>query len=416
MKHKSHSVLHSHNELGAKVLESSADSKKKLKAKSKQVSKACLPDKIPLNQIVQGNSIDLLKELPDSSIHLIFADPPYFMRVDGVLKRPEGSNFSGCDDSWDSVFKNNDDYKAFCEKWLKECYRILKPNGSIWVIGSMQCIYSIGGIMQDLGFWFINDVIWHKSNPTPNFHGTRLNNAHETLIWATKSKKSKYTFHYKTAKELNVDIVDFNKGERRQLGSVWKMPVCSGNERLKNNQGKKLHSTQKPQDLLYRIIAISSNINDIVLDPFGGTMTTAAMAKKLGRKYISFEQNPMYIEYGKNRVKSVSFEDNKIARATFDEKPLKVSLSELIQAGFLKINERVYLKKTSIYATLKREGKLAYKGHSYDIHTLTARLKQSKAQRLNGFMYWEVECEGNKRVVLDEIREQYRLQNSQNNI
>lgn len=253
---------------------------------------------LPLNQILQGNSLELLKSIPDSSIDLIFADPPYWMRVDGVLRRPEGSDFSGCDDVWDNQFSSNSDYSDFTRTWLSECKRILKPNASIWVIGSMQCIYAIGGIMQDLGFWFINDIVWHKSNPTPNFLGTRLNNAHETLLWATKSKKSRYTFHYKTAKELNSDIVDFDKGKRKQLGSVWKIPVCNGTERLKSKNGEKLHSTQKPESLLYRIIAISSNLGDIVLDPFGGSMTTAAMAKRLGRNYIMCEQNDKYIKAG----------------------------------------------------------------------------------------------------------------------
>ena len=170
---------------------------------------------LPINQILQGDSLRLLRTIPDCSIDLIFADPPYFMRVEGVLQRPEGSSFNGCNDAWDSAFKDNADYVAFSKAWLKECKRILKSNGSIWVIGSMQCIYSIGGVMQELGFWFINDVIWHKSNPTPNFHGTRLNNAHETLIWATKDKKAKYTFNYKSAKELNCEIIGFEKGERR---------------------------------------------------------------------------------------------------------------------------------------------------------------------------------------------------------
>ena len=170
----------------------------------------------------------------------------------------------------------------------------------------MQCIYTIGGIMQELGFWLINDIIWQKSNPTPNFMGTRLNNSHETLIWATKSKKSKFTFNYKTAKELNVENTQpnlFARGERKQLGSVWKMPVCVGNERLKDENGEKLHTTQKPENLLYRIIAISSKIGDLVLDPFGGTMTTAAMAKKLGRKFICIEQNENISNLAKNGLK-----------------------------------------------------------------------------------------------------------------
>lgn len=261
--------------------------------------------------------------------------------------------------------------------------------------------------MQELGFWFINDVIWHKSNPTPNFHGTRLNNSHETLIWATKSKKAKYTFNYKTAKELNSEIVGFEKGERKQLGSVWRLPVCSGNERLKDSNGNKLHNTQKPESLLYRILAISSKIGDIVLDPFGGTMTTAAMAKKLGRNYISFEQNPHYIKYGKQRLELMKFEDSPIAKAEFDKKPLKVSLNEMIAAGFLQVGEQLYLKNTLIQACLTSDGKLEFEGKIYDIHTLAAQLKKAKAKRLNGFVYWEA-SRGELRISLNELREKYR--------
>lgn len=366
-----------------------------------------MTNKLPLNQILQGNSLKLLKSIPNNSIDLVFADPPYFMRVEGTLQRPEGSNFSGCDDSWDNAFSDNADYVRFSKLWLEECYRILKPNGSIWVIGSMQCIYSIGGVMQELGFWFINDVIWHKSNPTPNFHGTRLNNSHETLIWATKSKKAKYTFNYKTAKEVNPEIIGFEKGERKQLGSVWRLPVCSGNERLKDSNGNKLHNTQKPESLLYRILAISSKMEDIVLDPFGGTMTTAAMAKRLGRKYISFEQNPHYIKYGKQRLELIEFEDSPIAKAEFDKKPLKVSIKDMIETGYLKVGEQFYLKNTLIQACLTSDGKLEFEGKIYDIHTLAAQLKKAKAKRLNGFKYWEVKREDG-RILLNNIREEYR--------
>lgn len=236
------------------------------------------------NIIINGDCIIEMKKMPANSVDLIFADPPYWMRVEGSLMRVEGTEFDGCDDDWDQ-FDTLDQYEQFTKEWLSACYRVLKPNGSIWVIGSMQCIYSIGAIMQQLGFWLINDIIWHKKNPTPNFMGTRLNNSHETLIWATKSKKSKYTFNYKTAKELNIDTVseeEHRNGVRKQMGSVWRFSVCAGNERLKNKNGEKLHNTQKPIELLKRIVAISSRKGDVVLDPFGGTMTTAVAAKALG--------------------------------------------------------------------------------------------------------------------------------------
>ena len=367
---------------------------------------------IPINQILHGNSLELLKTIPNDSIDLIFADPPYWMRVDGVLKRPEGSDFNGCNDLWDNQFNSTQDYNNFTRAWLTECWRILKPNGSIWTIGAMQCIYTIGGIMQELGFWFINDIVWHKSNPTPNFMGTRLNNSHETLIWATKSKKSRYTFHYKTAKELNSDIVDFTKGVRKQLGSVWKIPVCSGIERLKNERGEKLHSTQKPEALLYKIIAISSNLGDIVLDPFGGSMTTASVAKRLGRNYIMCEQNEQYINAGQKRIDSVVFENSDIAKAKFDEKPLRVNLVDLIECGLLQMGETLYIKGSDKSAKLTANGKVEYNGEIFDIHSLCAKLKGVKAERLNGFLWWEVvrlDSKGNEvRILLDKLREKYR--------
>lgn len=361
------------------------------------------------SMIINGNSIEEMKKLEENSIDLIFADPPYWMRVEGVLKRVEGTDFDGCMDAWDQ-FESLEDYEAFTKEWLRECYRILKPDGSIWVIGGMQCIYTIGAIMQEIGYWLINDIVWHKKNPTPNFKGTRLNNSHETLIWATKSKKSKYTFHYKTAKELNLDTVDeadYEKGIRKQLGSVWKIAVCSGNERLKNEQGEKLHTTQKPEELLYRIIAISSNVGDMVLDPFGGTMTTGAIAKRLGRKYFMIERDPKYYEYGKQRIEQEVFEDSDIANAVYDKKPLTARMPEMIQNGFFFEEEMFYLQDGTKGGILQADGKLLYKGKITDMHSCAAKVKGVKAKRLNGFAVWFVKRDGIL-VSIQEIREDYR--------
>lgn len=365
-----------------------------------------------LNQIINGDAIQKLNELPENSVDLIFADPPYWMRVDGVLQRVEGTDFDGCDDEWDQ-FDTLEQYEQFTKDWLSACYRVLKPNGSIWVIGGMQCIYSIGAIMQQLGFWLINDVVWHKKNPTPNFKGTRLNNAQETLIWATKSKKSKYTFHYKTAKELNTDTVtpeEYAAGVRKQMGSVWRFAVCSGNERLKNSSGEKLHTTQKPQELLERIIAISSNKGDVVLDPFGGTMTTAAAAKKLGRNYITIERSLEYCHYGKHRLDSVvfdSFENQNIANAVFDIKPLKVTMKDMIGDGYFIEGEWFYLKTGNKVATLLADGKLLYNDEAINMHTCAALAKKAKAERLNGFDHWYV-MRDNELISINEIRNSYR--------
>lgn len=361
------------------------------------------------NVIINGNSIEEMNKMEAESVDLIFADPPYWMRTEGVLHRVEGTEFDGCDDAWDQ-FETLTDYEDFTRAWLQACYRILKPNGSIWVIGGMQCIYTIGGIMQDIGFWFVNDVIWHKKNPTPNFMGTRLNNSHETLIWATKDKKSKYTFNYKTGKELNLDTVteeEFAKGNRKQMGSVWRMAVCSGNERLKDDEGEKLHSTQKPEEMLYRIIAISSNIGDVVLDPFGGTMTTGAMAKKLGRNYIMIEREPKYCEYGERRLSEIEFEDSDIARAKFDEKPKKVSMQEMIDNGFFTLGEWFSFKDGEPVAQLAEEGKLIWNGELMDMHSCAAKARGVKANRLNGFDYWYVK-RNDALVSIAEVRDNYR--------
>ena len=362
-----------------------------------------------MNVIINGDSINELNKMAEESVDLIFADPPYWMRVEGTLKRVEGTDFQGCDDEWDQ-FDSLGSYEDFTREWLKACRRVLKPNGSIWVIGGMQCIYMIGSIMQELDFWFINDVVWHKKNPTPNFMGTRLNNSHETLLWATKSKKSKFTFNYKTAKELNLDTVtedEFEKGTRKQLGSVWKIAVCSGNERLKDDGGDKLHTTQKPEELLYRVIAISSKMGDVVLDPFGGTMTTGAVAKRLGREYIMIEREKEYCEYGKKRLAKVVFEDSPIATAILDKKPVKATMPEMIEKGYFIEGEWFYLKTGEKVATLLKNGKLNYQGAEKDMHSAAAHAKKVKADRLNGFDHWYV-MRNNHLTSISEVRENYR--------
>lgn len=361
------------------------------------------------HKIINGETLNEMQKMPAKSVDLIFADPPYWMRTEGVLKRVEGTDYNGCADGWDQ-FKSLEEYEDFTRKWLTECYRVLKPNGSIWVIGGMQCIYTIGAIMQQLGYWIINDVVWHKKNPTPNFMGTRLNNSHETLIWATKSKKAKFTFNYKTAKELNTDTVDendFKKGTRKQLGSVWKIAVCQGTERVKDENGEKLHSTQKPEELLYRVIAISSNKEDVVLDPFGGTMTTAAMAKKLGRSSIMIEMDKKYCEYGQKRVDAIEYEDTPIANAVFDQKPKKVTMTEMITAGYFYVGEPFFFRNGQKVATLLEDGRLLYNEQPMDMHSCAATAREVQAKRLNGFDVWFVK-RNNELVSIADIRENYR--------
>ncbi len=364
---------------------------------------------IDKNTIICGDCIEEMKKIPDNSMDLIFADPPYWMRVEGVLHRPSGKEYDGCDDQWDNQFNSLEDYESFTEQWLSECKRILSTRGSFWVIGGMQCIYTIGSIMQKLGFWFINDVIWQKKNPTPNFKGTRVNNAHETLIWAVKNKKSSYTFNYKTAKELNLDTVsDFEhrNGIRKQLGSVWKISVCQGEERLKDEKGNKLHNTQKPEELLYRIIIISSKLGDIVFDLFGGTMTTATIAKKTGRNYISIENNQKYCEFGKKRIDNTIVKIGDIEKAVFDIKPPKVTMQEMIDKQLFFIGEKMYFKNTEKYVVLNTSNSVKQYGIDLDMHRAAAIASGRKVERLNGWEYWQVMRNGIT-IPINELRQKY---------
>lgn len=363
-----------------------------------------------LNKIICGDTIEEMKKLPNECVDLIFSDPPYWMRVSGTLNRVEGTEFDGCDDDWDNQFETNEDYKEFTKKWVTECKRILKPNGSFWVIGGTQCIYAIGAILQDLGFWFINDVIWYKKNPTPNFMGTRLNNSHETLIWCVKSPKSKFTFNYKTGKELNTDNVteeEYIKGVRKQMGSVWKIGICQGDERIKKEDGSKLHSTQKPEELLRRIIAISSKVGDTVFDPFGGTMTTSVVAKRMGRKYLTIEREKEYCEYGEKRLANTNEEIGDIEKSVFDIKPLRVKLPDMIKDGYFKVGEHLYLKDGTDGGELREDGRVLYNGKDYDIHTLCPIIKGIDVPRQNGFDFWYVKRDGELKSI-DDIRNEYR--------
>ena len=363
-----------------------------------------------IDVVINGDSLIELKKIPNNSIDLIFADPPYWMRTTGTLKRVEGTDYDGVKEDWDK-FNSLHEYTNFTKQWLLECYRVLKKDGSIWVIGGMQCIYTIGSIMLEIGYWFVNDVIWHKSNPTPNFLGTRLNNSHETLIWATKGQKSNYHFNYKTAKELNrefgtIDLLKENQ-KPKQLGSIWKMPVSSGNERLRDIDGNKLHSTQKPESLLYKVIAISSEIGDLILDPFGGTMTTAAIAKKMGRHYISIEKEKKYCDYGLERIENTKVNIGDVEKAIFDIKPTKATIQDLINAKLLNVGDKFFMHKIEKEAILNNNGKLVFKDFEYDIHTCAAIFRGVKAQRLNGFDYWLIKKE-NGFESLSNLREKYR--------
>lgn len=320
--------------------------------------------KLPYDSIIQGDCIDILKKLPSNSIDLIFADPPYNMQTEGELLRTDGSTFSGVTDKWDK-FDSIEAYDDFCKQWLSECKRILKDDGAIWVIGSFQNIYRLGYIMQDLGFWILNDVIWSKPNAVPNFAGTRFQNSHETLIWCAKSKSSKYQFNYKTMKNLNGD---------KQMKSVWDIGICIGSERLKDENGQKIHSTQKPEKLLYNIIISSTKPNDVVLDPFFGTGTTGAIAKKTGRHYVGIEREEFYIKHAEKRIESIIPEMDLFSQLELEVKPPRISTKELIAKGYLKENQKLFSKDKRFSVFLCADGNVSDGEEKLSIHKMSAKL------------------------------------------
>lgn len=356
--------------------------------------------RIPVNEIVQGDCIEVLKTFPEKSIDLIFADPPYNLQLRNELLRPNQTVVDAVDDEWDQ-FVDFAEYDVFTRNWLRECRRVLKDEGSIWVIGSYHNIFRVGTIMMDIGYWILNDVVWHKTNPMPNFRGTRFQNATETMIWAKKSStQKKYTFNYHSMK---------NHNEEKQMQNVWYIPLCTGPERIKTN-GKKAHSTQKPEALLYRIILSSSNPGDIVLDPFFGSGTTGAVAKKLKRKYIGIELESEYIEIARNRIDNLPillFDETELVTKSKRSAP-RVNFGQLIEVDYIKIGQKLYSKDRKIEATVKADSQLLWGNVTGSIHRIAA-LAQGRAA-FNGWEYWYIEDSASKLVSIDELRDHFRTE------
>ncbi len=344
-----------------------------------------------INRVIKGDCLRILKKIEDNSIDLIFADPPYNLQLNKELQRPDDSKVSAVDDEWDkfSSFKH---YDLFTQKWLTECKRILKPNGTIWIIGSYHNIFRVGTVLQNLDFWILNDIIWRKSNPMPNFKGTRFTNAHETLIWASKDSNSKYAFNYNAMKSLNGDI---------QMRSDWLLPICSGNERIKVN-GQKLHSTQKPEALLSRIILSSTNKGDIVLDPFLGTGTSAAIAKKYSRNWIGIEKEPKYINEAIKRINSIKViaEPNlEITKSKKEE--IRVPFGSLVEKGLLNPGKTIFDGKKRWFAKVRIDGSVISAHTKGSIHSVGAEVQGLTA--CNGWTFWHTEFKGSI-VPLDSLR------------
>ncbi len=347
-----------------------------------------------LDQIIQGDATKILLELPEKSVDLIFADPPYNLQLQNELYRPNQTRVDGVFDAWDR-FESFQEYDDFTRRWLIGCRRVLKDDGAIWVIGSYHNIFRVGAIMQELGFWFLNDVIWIKHNPMPNFRGTRFTNAHETLIWAAKHKKSRYTFHYKAMKVYNDD---------KQMRSDWYLPIASGNERVRVN-GRKAHSTQKPEALLFRVLLATTDVGDVVLDPFMGSGTTGAVAKRLRRHFIGIERDPFYVQVAEERIRQVEPIDPALLHYRVEEKPPRVPFGSLIETGLIHIGERLYSYDKAHRATVLANATLETpEGIVGSIHQVSAYVLGKKA--FNGWKFWYVEREG-RLISIDSLRAMY---------
>ena len=347
------------------------------------------------NRIINGESINELKKIPNETFDLIFADPPYNLQLENNLVRPDNSKVNAVNDKWDQ-FDSFKSYDQFTNEWLSECKRVLKKNGCIWVIGSYHNIFRVGKIIQDLNFWILNDIIWNKNNPMPNFRGTRFTNAHETLIWASKSKKSKYTFNYHSMKSFNDDL---------QMRSTWNFPICGGKERLKIN-GVKLHSTQKPEALLHRIILASSNKNDFILDPFLGSGTTAVVSKKLGRVYYGIEKEKKYFDASIKRVKKTNLiKDEYLDVIKNNKSKPRIPFGSLIELGAIKPGTEIFDQQKKIYAKVMVDGSIRYKGNEGSIHKVAAQILG--AESCNGWTYWHYQV-GNRLKPIDELRQNLR--------
>ncbi|WP_425567122.1 site-specific DNA-methyltransferase [Sphingomonas cynarae] len=355
------------------------------------------PAALPLDQILIADCIAAMRALPARSVDMVFADPPYNLQLGGELFRPDGSHVDAVTDEWDK-FDTFAAYDAFTRAWLAEAHRILKDDGTIWVIGSYHNIFRVGTAVQDLGYWILNDIVWRKANPMPNFRGTRFTNAHETLIWASKHEKAKYTFNYRSMKTLNDEL---------QMRSDWEFPICGGPERLKKD-GTKVHPTQKPEALLYRILLACTKPGDVVLDPFFGTGTTGAVAKRLGRRWIGIERETGYVAAARERIAAaLPLDESALATMQSPRQQPRVSFGTLVENGYLTPGAVLTDAKRRFRVTVRADGSLlADGGETGSIHKLGATLQEAPA--CNGWTFWHHEA-GGKLHPIDTLRQTWLL-------
>jgi modification methylase len=370
--------------------------KEKARALRAKPDKVLQAPALPVNRILRGDCIEMMRTLPAASIDMIFADPPYNLQLGGDLARPDGSHVDAVTNDWDK-FSSFATYDQFTREWLAEAHRLLKPDGSIWVIGSYHNIFRVGALLQDMGFWILNDIVWRKANPMPNFKGTRFTNAHETLIWASKSEKSKYTFNYRAMKTLNDEL---------QMRSDWVLPICGGQERIKRN-GTKAHPTQKPEALLYRVMLATTNKGDVVLDPFFGTGTTGAVAKRLGRDWIGCERDEGYIEVAEERIEAaLPLDESALLTMQSKRSAPKVAFGQLVESGWIKPGAKLFDRKRRHTASVRADGSLLSGAETGSIHGVGAKLQD--APSCNGWTYWHIEHESEVKPI-DALRQLYLL-------
>jgi len=352
----------------------------------------------PLDAILEGDCVEAMRRLPEGCADLVFADPPYNLQLRGELHRPDNSRVDAVDDAWDR-FAGFEAYDAFTRAWLAEARRVLKPDGALWVIGSYHNIFRVGAAVQDSGFWILNDVVWRKSNPMPNFRGKRLTNAHETLIWASRAEGARYTFNYEALKALNEGI---------QMRSDWVLPLCTGAERLKDEAGEKAHPTQKPEALLYRVLIGTTNPGDTVLDPFFGTGTTGAVAKALGRRFIGIEREERYRALAAKRIGKVRQLDiGALAVSESKRAAPRVPFGQLVERGLLRPGETLVCPRGTRAARIRADGTLVADGATGSIHQVGAALEG--APSCNGWTFWHVRRDGVP-VSIDVLRQQIRAE------
>jgi modification methylase len=344
------------------------------------------------NKILKGDCVEILKTIPDASVDMIFADPPYNMQLGGDLHRPDHSKVDAVTDHWDQ-FDTMKAYDELSKAWLKEAYRVLKPTGTLWVIGSYHNIFRVGATLMDEGFWILNDVIWRKNNPMPNFRGTRLCNAHETLIWASKGEKNKFTFNYDTLKEMNDGL---------QMRSDWLIPICNGGERLKDADGNKVHTTQKPEALLYRVLMTASKPGDVILDPFFGTGTTGAVAKKMGRNFIGIDREDYYIKHAQARIDAIAVGDISSLKIEGKREETRIPFSMLLEHGIITPGTQLTCPKGENIATVHSDGSLMMHNQKASIHKMGAQIQN--APSCNGWTYWHAKSPKGTAIPIDELR------------